>query len=294
MNESRTYHTATLLDDGRVLVAGGHSGGSAVASAELYDPKTGSWTPVGSMKGAREGHTAALLLDGRVLVAGGAVQSDSALAGAELFDVASETWTAAREMTEARFGHTATLLQDGTVLVAGGGTSGGIGGGRTPSASAERFDPAGGSWTATGSMGVIRYGGQTATLLLDGKVLVAGGYGDIPDAVTDSAELYDPDSGTWTLTGTTIGAHANFTATLLPNGTVLVAGGGGGGGSLTSAELYQPSDGSWTAAAGMIEGRSTHTATLLGDGRVLVAGGCCSSSGNMMVSAELFNPGSGN
>ncbi len=143
-------------------------------------------------------------------------------------------------------------------------------------------------------MGVIRYGGQTATLLLDGKVLVAGGYGDMPDMITNSAELYDPDSGTWTLTATTIGAHANFTATLLPNGTVLVAGGGGGGGSLTSAELYQPSDGSWTAAAGMIEGRSTHTATLLGDGRVLVAGGCCSSSGNMMISAELFDPGSGN
>jgi hypothetical protein len=218
------------------------------------------------------------------------------LAGAELFDVASETWTAAREMTEARFGHTATLLQDGTVLVAGGGSSGGIGGGTCCQqlASAERFDPAGGSWTATGSMGVIRYGGQTATLLLDGKVLVAGGYGSIPDAVTNSAELYDPDSGTWTLTGTTIGAHANFTATLLTNGTVLVAGGGGGGGSLTAAEFYQPSDGSWTAAAGMIEGRSTHTATLLSDGRVLVAGGCCSSSGNMMVSAELFDPGSRN
>ncbi len=173
--------------------------------------------------------TATLLLDGRVLVAGGAIPNDSALAAAELYDVASGTWTATREMTEARFGHTATLLRDGTVLVAGGGTRGSIGSGETPSASAERFDPASGTWTATGSMGVIRPSGQTATLLRDGKVLLAGGYGSIPDAVTNSAELYDPDSGTWTPTGTMIGAHANFTATLLPNGLVLVAGGGGGG-----------------------------------------------------------------
>jgi hypothetical protein len=116
----------------------------------------------------------------------------------------------------------------------------------------------------------------TATLLRDGTVLVAGGGGA-------TAELYDPVSGSWAAIGNMDGG----TATLLRDGTVLVAGGGG-----ATAELYDPVSGLWAATGSMIEARYDHTATLLPDGTVLVAGGCCGSAGQVLASAELYDPGS--
>jgi len=138
------------------------------------------------------------------------------------------------------------------------------------------------SWTATRSMIEAR-AEHTATLLRDGRVLMAGGY-------LASAELYDPTSGTWTATGGMINGRSAHTATLLRDGRVLVAGGYSdvGGGRLASAELYDPTSGSWTTTGSMGDGRAVHTATLLRDGRVLVAGGCCP-----LASAELYDPGSG-
>jgi len=190
MIEPRTGHTATLLADGRVLVAGG-GGSVTLATAELYDPGTGSWTATGSMSGGRILHTATLLPDGKVLVAGGADSigetSVNALASAELYDPSTGSWTATGNMTQPRARHTATLLPDGKVLVVGGS---GSGSGTDSLISAELYDPSTGSWTATGNLNEARTY-HTATLLPDGKVLVAGGHGSSGPLMA-SAELYDP------------------------------------------------------------------------------------------------------
>jgi N-acetylneuraminic acid mutarotase len=285
-NPFRAGYTATLLLDGRVLVAGGHSSfpdGLQLASAELYDPGSGTWTVTGNLIEARGGHTATLLPNGTVLVTGGSRDPEGPLASAELYDPASGSWTAAGSMIEARVGHTATLLLDGKVLVAGG-LSSFAGDGYL--ASVERYDPGSGTWTATGDLIEAR-GWHTATLLSDGRVLVAGGLSSSTDyAPLASAELYDPGSGTWTATGSMIDAREDSTATLLPDGRVLVV-----GSHLTAAELYDPSSGSWTATGNMVTRRRYPTATLLLDGKVLVAGG--NSSSGQLAAAELYDPGSG-
>jgi N-acetylneuraminic acid mutarotase len=182
--EARSGHRATLLLDGNVLVTGG-----GLASAELYDPSTGQWTATGSTLGILVGHSATLLSDGRVLVAGG-MAGTGASSSAEVFDPSTGQWTAAGEMVEGRIGHSATLLPGGKLLVAGG-TNSVIDGGEAV-ASAELYDPATGSWTATEPMAVPR-GGYTATLLRDGTVLAAGGNGT--SGYLASADLYDPGTG---------------------------------------------------------------------------------------------------
>ena len=163
---ARSRHTATLLPNGKVLVAGGNNG-PALSGAELYDPATGTWTATGSMGTARSRHTATLLPNGKVLVAGGFNELDGFLSSAELYDPASGTWTATGNLGTGRGFHTATLLPNGKVLVAGGNNGAVL-------SSAELYDPASGTWTATGSLGTAR-DLHTATLLPKGKVLVAGG-----------------------------------------------------------------------------------------------------------------------
>src|ERR1700682_2455786 len=122
MATGRYNHTATLLPSGKVLVAGGCCAPSVFASAELYDPVTGTWSPTASMATARYLHTATLLPSGKVLVAGG-VGSSGSLASAELYDPVTGTWSPAASMATARYNHTATLLPGGKVLVAGGGNA---------------------------------------------------------------------------------------------------------------------------------------------------------------------------
>jgi WD40 repeat protein len=261
METARELHTATLLGNGEVLLVGGNdSTGKALASAELFDPTTGTFTPTkGGMETARVYHTATLLNDGKVLVTGG----NSGLATAELFDPATGTFTPTKgSMETARWDHTATLLKDGTVLVTGGSD------GRNGLATAELFDPATGTFTPTkGSMETARVY-HTATLLSDGKVLISGGFGG--GATLATAEIFDPASGSFTPTGSMESARAYHAATLLKGGKVLVTGGTG----LATAELFDPATGTFTPTKGSMEtARFRHTGTLQNDGTILIAGG---------------------
>jgi hypothetical protein len=285
MAAGRASHTATLLPNGQVLVAGGYyNDGTAQAlrSAELYDPKAGTWSATNSMYFDRLSHTATLLPSGKVLVTGGSYPylSDNTC---ELYDPATGAWSNANPMYGSRSSHTATLLPNGKVLVAGGVSI------------CELYNPATGTWALTGPLPDAR-ALHTATLLRNGKVLVAGGM--IGAAAQASALIYDPASGAWTATASLSAARGSHTATLLPNGKVLVAGGykvllaeGYKEDYLASAEIYEPATGTWSPAAPMNNARRDHTANLLPNGKVLVAGG--RDSTYFYDSYELYDCASG-
>jgi hypothetical protein len=284
LNAARDGHTATLLNNGSVLVAGGsywdddNDSYIYLASAELYNPATGTFTPTGSMNTARSDHTATLLSDGRVLIAGGS-SNNALVASAELYDPATGTFTPTGSLNTARNDHTATLLKNGMVLVAGGccDSSG------NELASAELYDPPSGTFTyAIGTMNTAR-ASQTATLLNNGRVLIAGGFDSSFNPLA-SAELYDPATGTFSYTGTMNTARGWQTATLLNNGRVLMAGGWQTG----TAELYDPTTGTFSPTGSLNMARFLHTATLLNNGMVLAAGG-----GVGTASAELYDPATG-
>jgi hypothetical protein len=290
-----------LLHDGRVLVAGGvtYSGPplfGRTQTAEIYDPATGSWSVTGSMSTIRSGHTATLLASGKVLVAGG-YAADS-LANDELYDPATGTFTMTGSLTTARYWHTATLLEDGTVLVAGGSNDGDL---ETTLAGAELYDSVTGTWTPASGFPALGGVYHTATLLPDGKVLVAGGNGGGigGDRVFAQSELFDPATRSWTNAGDLSAARYGHTALLLPTGEVLITGGKDQKSryptlaydDLDSAETYDPDAGTWTTTASLDNARSHHTATLLPDGRVLVVGGSVSGPAYTTIplhSAELY------
>jgi hypothetical protein len=183
-------------------------------------------------------------------------------------------------MAAGRFLHTATQLQNGKVLIIGGALTSAS----DPVATAEVYDPATGIFTMTGAMATAREQ-HTATLLADGRVLIVGGTtstgtGDLHPTAT--VEVYDPSTGSFSVTGSMAEARTFHTATLLPSGRVLVA---GGGDENSTAEVYDPATGSFSFTGGMEVGRSGHTATLLPNGSVLVAGGGIFTG---LVSAELY------
>ncbi|MGH2705668.1 MAG: IPT/TIG domain-containing protein, partial [Actinomycetota bacterium] len=320
LNVPRVAHSATLLPDGRVLVVGGlPQGTDASQSAEIYDPANGSFEFAPPMVTARGDfrHAATLFRDGEVLVVGGnstgvepvpdpcpptpgeavPVRAANMLSAAERFDPAASSWLPAGCLAHGRIEHTATLLDDGSVLAVGGYKGGRFdrddpddpGDDIGPQAPPEISEPTINSWGPAPESGVRRKD-HTATLLPDGHVLVAGGnVCNNADCPTSTAEVFDAGTRSWRGTGTLLSlGRSHHTATLLPNGTVLVAGGQGGAvvdvvETWSSSEIYEAGRDRWVPAGVMRTDRTDHTATLLplgpssacGDlcGRVLVTGG---------------------
>ena len=225
----RTQGTLTLLPDGRVLAAGGGiegtPGWNSTASAEIFDPRRGSWTLTAPMSVARARHTATLLADGEVLVAGGSTtfhgDTGSVTATAEIYNPATGKWRSAGQMARPRYVHSAVLLADGRVLVAGGwyATSS-----SDPShETVEIYDPAANKWSTSGSM--IQARAEFGMVILpDGWVLAAGGI-DPAYKVTAASELYDPATGTWHATGKLAVGAMGSVVQPLRDGRVLIAGG---------------------------------------------------------------------
>jgi hypothetical protein len=293
MTTERQGHTATLLTNGKVLIAGGSAiltGWPVWATAELYDPLTGTFALTGSMTTPCTGHSATLLPDGKVLIAGGfASMGDGTapaafLANAELYNPSTGIFTATGAMTMPRSGHTATLLNTGKVLITGGASTNHPG---AEGSTAELYDPVTGTFSATGSMAAARTD-HVAVLLANGKVLIAGGNAWNCDPQS-SPEIYDPASGQFTLAGPSAyspdSGLSTVSASLLPNGNVLALLVGGCGFD-NRAEVYDAASGRFTATASFIEGYIT--ATLLPEGRVLITGRSFPDG-----SAELYDPAAG-
>jgi Galactose oxidase, central domain len=279
MHTPRAFHTATLLNNGQVLVAGGlcsHSTqcstATALASAELYNPATGQWTVTGSMSTARYEHTATLLGNGEVLVTGGSSGPAGgggtvSLASAELYNPSTGTWSTTGSMPLAVESPGAALLQNGEVLVAGGSTYSVCGTGcdsLEPTAAAELYNPSAGTFTATASMNYAR-GDAQLTLLQNGEALIAGG--DEGNAGCTS-ELFS--NGHWSLTDLAFCGVTGDTAALLPNGDLLIAIGGDPG------QFYSPSTNVWQPTLNSPNINLGPLASLA-TGNVLLAGGGFSS-----------------
>lgn len=276
------------LPDGRVLVTGGRGGvqgGTIFASAEIYDPATGTFSPTGAMTTARYVASAVRLNNGKVLVAGGFNFTDGTLGSAELYDPVTGTFTATGSLAVARdVNSQAALLPDGRVLIAGGYNDDG------PLASAEVYDPALGTFSPTGSLAQPR-GDHVLVALPDGRVLVVAGFGPSDYAV--QAEIWDPATGVFSATGSLSHPRANPTATVLADGRVLVAGGsttGKGDINEATAEIYDPATGLFADAGDMVTPRSHGRANRLADGSVLFAGGWAGEEDLPTANAELFVP----
>jgi hypothetical protein len=301
MAGARDSHTATLLNDGTVLIVGGASKytdfTTALSTAEVYDPKTGLFTSTGNMNSQHARHTATLLDNGMVLIAGGDDHTGLPSTSAELYDPVAKTFTPLAGLNTARDQHTATLLADGKVLIAAGVATNNATGALS---SAELYDPTTRTFTTISTpLGNARYG-HTANLLNNlslGKVLIAGGYNSTNGELT-STEQYDPVGKIFYLNGNNMISPGFLdTATLLNNGKVLFAAGVTGAGSnptqSSAASVYDPTKstvGNFTLVGNLITARYFHTATLLNNGMVFISGGQIDGIGTPTPNTELYDP----
>jgi Kelch motif len=305
MTTARQGHTATVLSHGEVLIAGGAGNvgyRSQLASAEIYDPVSGTFRAVGSMTTPREGHTATLLRDGRVLIAGGSPNGIRTTASAEIFDPRTATFTGISPMGVPREAHSATLLRSGKVLIAGGGR-GGMPNGYIVYATAEIFDPASSTFSTLNARMNSDRVGLAAALLDDGQVLLAGGKSSriqgpfggnlLSFAPLNTAEVFDPETNSFRAVGTMQKPHYLGVATKLKDGTVLISGGwtavGGQIGGEFFADLFDPQRNIFSGGARLHVARLNQTSTRLPDGDVMVAGGL-DRDANVTATVEFYAP----
>ena len=282
MNTSRAAHTATLLGNGKVLVAGGFAEDkNSLASVEIFDPKTNTFSSADNMSFTRAGHSATLLPDGKVLIAGG--YNGNYLDSAEIYDANTGRFTPTGKMTMPRSSHIAVLLNNGKVLLAGG-----VGTGWMFLAETEVYDSQTNTFTKTKNMSAARES-HTATLLKDGTVLITGGHQGRRSAITiyQSAEIYNPTNGTFTATANLTVKRHKHDAILLKDETVLIIGGSDerdSRGAYATAEIYNPKTKTFAKIGDMNLSRYKlqGTSVLLKNGKILIAGGA--------NRAEVFNP----
>jgi hypothetical protein len=288
----RVRHTATLLDGGRFLVAGGGFGHPQSRLAELWDVNTDTFVPAGRMRSVRSRHTATRLADGRVLVIGGRDEHERPVAEAEIWDPKTRTWRAAGRLKQARCCQTSTLLGDGRVLVVGGLVRGEclFDDDKPPcyrtTDSVELWDPKNVTFTAGPPLGEDHArAAHTATLLRDGRVLIAGGASNDDgrgDPVTHDA-IWEPASSSWHVLEASA-FRVYHSATLLEDGSVLFIGGQrdqcgccakphGSGEFASTIVRYDPATDRWIWEGNSLVPRDRHGAALLPDGSVLVIGG---------------------
>ena len=276
MNEPRDGHTATLLPNGKVLLAGGWNQHGRTATVELYDPQTGTFEYTGSLMAPRQGLTATLLNNGQVLIAGGDSARNRPQLIAELYDPATETFIPAGSLNTGRFGHTATLLTDGKVLLVGG-TSGND----NILASAEVYDPETGQFSPISDATIIRYK-HSAVLLQDGNVLIMGGT-DRRDwnGKYDSAEIYNVKAGTFMKISSLNQARFKLAeaAVRLANGNVLIGGGN------RQIEIFDIETQTFLPVGALDDDYYFSVLTALRDGQVLITGGY---NGNILPSDKAW------
>ena len=279
---------AALLPNGNALFAGGADAVSYYTYGDLFDPVAGTWTQTPAMAQAHAYGVSAQLANGDVLVIGGYDGGATLTTGAvDIYSASGGTWSAGPALPGGRYALTATTLADGRVLVAGG-DDGSLAPGSALS-SVEIYT-SGSGWVAGEPMKSVRLD-HAAVLLADGRVLVAGGI-DANGTALNTAEIYDPTTGHWTLTGPMPTPRAGFTMTVLPDGRVVAAGGYSSDPSqaLTAADLYDPTTGGWTTTGPLAGGRRYQAATSLGDGSVLVVGGHGAGADEYLASAEVYTP----
>jgi hypothetical protein len=286
MSTARLGHTATLLSDGRILVAGGSDGG-ALDTAEIYNPVSNIWSSTGSMSAARMYHTATLLPDGRVIVIGGlSTTCGCAIGNVDIFNPTTGVWTPASSIPPRRQ-HFAALLQNGKVLVFGGlGNSS-----STPLTSSIMYDPVANAWSAVGNMLVSR-NYPAMTVLQDGRILVAGGY--LGSTYYSSTEIFNPSTNLWSAGPAMTTPRMQSAMVTLLDGRVLIAGGMTSlplsynfTGFLRSTEIFAPNTNQWSVGPDLITPRAQAGGFTLQDGRVFIVSG--SGPAGNLVSTELLN-----
>lgn len=268
----------TMLNTGKVLIAGGFNPTATQSECELYDPALGTWAATGSRVNARYGSNDILLPSGKVLSAGG--YNAAYFATCELYDPVATTWATTGAMSTARYQAAVILLANGKVLA--------VGGENPITAVTELYTPGSGTWAnTTGNMAVARqYPG--VVLLPSGKVLAAGG-NNASSVTVNTCELYDPTASTWSSTGAMSATRVAGNAILLQNGKVLIAGGTSGGTPVLTCELYDPTAGTWSSAGSITVGRDAAKLVQLNSGKVLLIGGRVPGTG-YLSSVEMYDP----